>query len=91
MHQPKESFNFFAATLQGPRVMYLDNVVCGQRLVRAALPHLGRGLAPLENGQPDSGIKQDGFHVLKRMSTLVPTDPSFKQPGSKLSFQFLNF
>ena len=52
--------------------MYLDNKLAGSKLCCAAIPSLGEGLAPLENGSADDGVRQDIFHLLDRVFSTVP-------------------
>ena len=53
----------------------LDNVVAGGAKFSAVLPHLGQGLPALENGERDHGLRQDIFHLDKRIFTLLPSEP----------------
>jgi hypothetical protein len=64
--------------LQGPRIAYVDNIQAAKNLVPAALPDLGAGLPPQDNGMRDDGMKQDLFHMVSRWTDKMPTDPDLQ-------------
>ena len=52
---------------QGAAILHVDNVRAAEGKVKHAIDTLAEGLSPLSNGEPDSGVRQDLYHLFNRM------------------------
>lgn len=59
---------------QGPNILYLDNISSGGKICKDAIPSLGEGLAPLGDGSADTGVRQDLFHMMDRITSTMDSD-----------------
>ena len=75
--------------LQGAKLFYVDNVRSAEKILAAALPTLGEGFRLLSNGAPDSGVKNDAFHVEDRWAKALNWAAALGRAASKLLWHSL--